>query len=425
MNWFDRFLIWFCSRKVYESSLGILSNRITVVLHILAGILTIVYLFLDFALGSYQLLLPLSAMLVVGFGIGIILIRRNQIQMTKVIVLLIYNITVFFGVKAQPLETELSLYLLCLMMGAIVVFDIRHLNYAIIFVIIPIAGFLLVKTTDFTFFETSTYSQQTIDIFFALNLTVFTVATAVSLVSYIRMVHNQNQRIQQQSENLKVTNQELDYFLFSTSHDLRAPLTTISGLINLAHKSDDRSEITSYHTMMKERIGKMDSYIKDIIEVIRNSRLPISKSSVMPYQFVKSIVDEIRDPLRFDRINWIMDIEKLDVVYTDKDRLKVILKNLLINSVRFVDFDEKEPTVKVKAGTCPGGYFFEVWDNGIGIEKERITEVFDMFYRASERATGAGLGLYIARESSKKINGELKVESVHGEWTNFRLTIPY
>ena len=115
---------------------------------------------------------------------------------------------------------------------------------------------------------------------------------------------------------------------------------------------------------------------------------------------------------------------KASVIVADEFRLRVILNNLLSNAIKFQRDDEPHPRVVVKSEVHPDGCILTVQDNGEGIAPEYLSKIFDMFYRASERTAGSGLGLYIAKEAAEKMGGRLSVSSVVGEGTTFQVFIP-
>ncbi|NJL12583.1 MAG: ATP-binding protein [Microscillaceae bacterium] len=111
-------------------------------------------------------------------------------------------------------------------------------------------------------------------------------------------------------------------------------------------------------------------------------------------------------------------------IYTDITHLRVILNNLLGNAIRYADFSKASPFVEIRAYKAPGGIVIEVRDNGLGIAPEHQSRIFEMFYRAHEKAQGSGLGLHLVKQSVEKLGGQIKVNSQVGEGTTFQLFLP-
>jgi len=223
---------------------------------------------------------------------------------------------------------------------------------------------------------------------------------------------------------LKKTNEELDRFVYSTSHDLRAPLSSVVGLINLAQTTSDQDELQKCLVLMKDRINTLNNFIADIISYSRNSRLDVAYEKTS----LSDIIDHIFTNLEyFERQKDIRIEQHFDADFelnTDKSRLRIILNNLITNAIKYHNLEQSDPFIKVAAFKSNGHVTIAVEDNGHGIEDEFQHKVFDMFYRASVNSEGSGLGLYIAREMAEKLKGNIDVQSSFGKGSTFTLTLP-
>ena len=110
--------------------------------------------------------------------------------------------------------------------------------------------------------------------------------------------------------------------------------------------------------------------------------------------------------------------------FTDAKRLEIVLFNLISNAIKYHDTEQPDPYIKITVNFSAHHAAIEVIDNGRGIDKEHLDNIFKMFYRADETSTGSGLGLFIARETIEKIKGTLTVKSVVGKGSAFRIQIP-
>ncbi|WP_284651092.1 sensor histidine kinase [Flavobacterium terrisoli] len=228
-----------------------------------------------------------------------------------------------------------------------------------------------------------------------------------------------------ENQELKTANYELDRFVYSTSHDLRAPLNSMMGLIEIA-KDDTKEEVTlEYLGMLKESAKKLDGFISDILDYSRNARMEVNKEFID----FKELLGEITKNLKFmgdtDRtVDFRIDVTGDTPVYADKNRLKTILSNLISNAVRYQNSEIQNPFVDIKVETLTNDTKIAIRDNGIGIPKEAQSKIFDMFYRVSNLSIGSGLGLYIVKEAVNKLEGTIEVQSEVGEGTTFLITIP-
>lgn len=241
----------------------------------------------------------------------------------------------------------------------------------------------------------------------------------------ITEINKNSSQLLLQNEELTKVNKELDQFVYSASHDLRSPLTTIAGLVNLLKIEENDVNRQEYLDRIDTLTKRLDSFIIDILNLSRNARLDLEYEQID----VESLIHEVFDNYEHHDAN--VTIEKLLVIeknthsfYTDKSRLKVILNNLISNSLKYADKYEEKPFVKVIINIDNERAYIKIIDNGIGIREEYQGRIFDMFYRANDLIKGSGLGLYIVRESLTKLKGHINFESKLGKGTSFNLIIP-
>ncbi|MFM2285545.1 MAG: hypothetical protein RLZZ543_1042 [Bacteroidota bacterium] len=231
-------------------------------------------------------------------------------------------------------------------------------------------------------------------------------------------------QLQEKNKELEKINFELDRFVYSASHDLRSPLTSILGLLNILREEVKDAGTTQLVGMMEESILKLDNTIRDIVAYSRNNRTDVVFEPV----HLRSLVEEIANNLRYLENGEFKIQEQITVLdemvfLCDRNRLQIILNNLLANAFRY-RHPARKPEVKVSSTL--NGQFVEiaVSDNGLGINDQHIGKIFDMFYRTSDTSAGSGLGLYIVKETIKKLNGSIEVESSVNEGSTFHFQLP-
>jgi len=232
------------------------------------------------------------------------------------------------------------------------------------------------------------------------------------------------EKIKKQNDLLEKANAELDRFVYITSHDLKAPLLSIQGLINLAEISDDKAEVIQCLHLMKERVKGLENFISDIINYSRNVRSGIIKEELNLKSLLKSIVDELLYMQNVDKLKFVIDVDSKLILLSDEKRLNVILKNLIFNAIKYHNYDQDHPEIVIEAKKLKNQVKIHIKDNGEGIREEALNKIFDMFYRASEKSTGSGLGLYIVKEMTTKLNGTIHVKSDYGKGSVFTVTLP-
>jgi signal transduction histidine kinase len=231
-------------------------------------------------------------------------------------------------------------------------------------------------------------------------------------------------QLQEKNVELEKINFELDRFVYSASHDLRSPLTSILGLLNIMREEVSDAGTIHLVSLMEESILKLDNTIRDIVAYSRNNRTNITIEPIG----LKLLVEEIVGNLRYletseFKIPEQIQIKNEIVFLGDRNRIQIILNNLLANAIRY-RHPARKPEVIVEA--ILKGQFVQITvkDNGIGINDKHIGKIFEMFYRTSDTSSGSGLGLYIVKETIKKLNGSIDVVSLVNEGTTFTIVLP-
>jgi hypothetical protein len=213
--------------------------------------------------------------------------------------------------------------------------------------------------------------------------------------------------------------------VYRASHDMKAPLRSVMGLINITKmESKDNEELLQYLNMMEVSIIKLDNFLKDLTSFVRNSRLEISPEEVN----FEEVINESLNSLKFiENAHIIAIVKKLDLkfkFFSDSGRISTIINNLLSNSFKYHKSIANESYIKISVTTNQDQAIIVIEDNGNGIDKKYQNKIFDMFYRASEKSYGSGLGLYIVKMAVTKLNGNIDLLSEPGEKTIFTVVLP-
>lgn len=232
--------------------------------------------------------------------------------------------------------------------------------------------------------------------------------------------------LRKQNQELVKINKELDNFVYSVSHNLRAPLMSVLGLINLVqleYKNGDGG-IGDYFQMMQHSIHKLDETLKEILDYSRNARSPLTLAEVDVKKMVEETFDRLGYMERSGYISKSIEVSGHAPFYTDTYRLSVIINNVVSNAIKYRDVHKDRHILNVKIEITESGLLLAFSDNGIGISQEYLPRIFEMFFRATERSEGAGLGLYIVRETVDKLHGSVTVHSELGKGSDFKITLP-
>jgi signal transduction histidine kinase/ligand-binding sensor domain-containing protein len=228
--------------------------------------------------------------------------------------------------------------------------------------------------------------------------------------------------VERRNLELRKVNGELDRFVYSASHDLRAPLASILGLVNVARMEHGR-DFASYLDKIESSVQKLDGFIRDIIDFSRNARLDVETEVIDFNALITDIFDSLRYLDEKDRIKRTIKVEGNGVFYSDKKRLSVVLNNLIANSIKYANPHEEHPFIEVYVKQNPRQVLLQVKDNGIGIGHEHLGSIFKMFYRADAKSKGSGIGLYIVKETLDKIQGSISVMSEYGKGSTFTVLL--
>jgi signal transduction histidine kinase len=233
------------------------------------------------------------------------------------------------------------------------------------------------------------------------------------------ILHNQNKEL------VKI-NEELDNFMYSVSHNLRQPLASVMGLINVAkmEKNQSPENLSGFLTMMETSVFKLDNTLRDILDYSRNGRIEVKLEKISLRKIIEESLDRLKYLKGFDLIE--KQIEIIDNIefYCDSYRLSVIFNNILSNCIKYYDSNKQKSYINIRGTVTAEETIIFIYDNGIGIHSDYISKIFNMFYRATTQSDGAGIGLFIVKETTEKLKGKITVESTEGGGTLFMVTIP-
>ncbi len=371
---------------------------------------------------------------------GYLLNEKGRHLISKILIFLLINLMLFAFAGLVPKGVGMFLLYLPVISFAFVAFDYSQRAYTYAFVALSLALIIILLITDFKPF--GDINLQPIDptISFIINFFLAVLLISAGTQFLIRINRETENKLYESLEEsqalakeldcknkeLEKTNKELDRFVYSSAHDLRSPLASVLGLINLIkiEKEAQPAEADKYLTMMEERIHNLDGFIQDIIDYSRNARTELNYSEVDITELLNEVLLNNKYLQNADRVTINTEININRPVITDRNRLLRIVNNLVSNAIKYNDYSKAEPRVDITCNANSKHLFIIVSDTGTGIDDHIKEHVFKMFYRGSEKATGSGLGLYITHEMVAKLNGTLTFETRPGEGTTFTVMLP-
>jgi signal transduction histidine kinase len=230
--------------------------------------------------------------------------------------------------------------------------------------------------------------------------------------------------LRKRSEELQKAYDELNRFIYSASHDMRAPLTSILGVVSLAQQETGDEKMHEYLRMVEVSVKRMEVLNNNVIDYYINNKKQARLEVLDFKEIIEDTVSSLRYYLNADKIKFDFDVIQTAKFMSDGFRVRSIVNNLISNAIKFQRQDNPEREIKIKAKVDETACKLVVSDNGIGINKDSIAQIFDMFFRATATNSGSGIGLYVTKESIDKLGGMIDVKSEEGEGTTFDIEIP-
>jgi PAS domain S-box-containing protein len=225
--------------------------------------------------------------------------------------------------------------------------------------------------------------------------------------------------LQQKLEN---QNHHLDHFIFKTTHDLRAPLRSALGLIQLAQM--EPHEYEKYLDLIKTSLTRLDGLIDEMSKFYQNDKLAIQNDRIDVRLLVEKEIENLHNMPEAMGIRIDVFVDGDIPFYSDPLRVKTIVSNLLSNAIKYSDQAKMRRYIQVSAHIFIDKLFLTIEDNGIGIGAEHQSKIFELFYRVTSDRKGTGLGLYIVKDTVDRLKGNIYVKSKKGETTSFTVTLP-
>lgn len=368
------------------------------------------------------------------FSIGLITHILNKLghpRKATVFVLLSINLGLYAVASSEASETAIHLFLGAVAFAALVIYGYEQWYLGLLFMAFSLSLYFACFLSDYSPLPERRFTQAEIDAFFIVNSLSYAVICAYLFFLVLKMNHKSDKALREnkneirlQNEQLLKANAELDRFVYSASHDLRAPLSSISGLITISETTKAVDELKEYLGMIKGRIKVLDKFIVDIINYSRNTRLELDCEKLN----LKDLIHEITEGLKYtdgtDSLSIENTIDPQWEIESDPTRLRMILNNLISNAIRYYDKSKAERSIYIDAHKNIEEIEIRIRDNGIGIPKQHQEKIFDMFFKASDNSNGSGLGLYIANEATIKLGGRISVASEVGKGSTFSIFLP-
>ncbi|MCB0700815.1 MAG: hybrid sensor histidine kinase/response regulator [Chitinophagales bacterium] len=226
------------------------------------------------------------------------------------------------------------------------------------------------------------------------------------------------------NDELQKAYNELDKFAYSATHDMRGPILSVLGIIDLAKNADDIEDIKEMIEMMENAMLKLDNYIQNLHDHYSIRRGELNITEIDFNDIMKDMSDLYDITSKLKNVSFDKSVSQEGKFRSDDISIKIIVNNLLSNAFKYQRKNTDEKNVKLDMKVSNGAAVIVVEDNGIGIPESSLDQVFTMFFRGSNDEIGSGFGLYNVKDALNKINGKIEVQSKENSGTTFKVIIP-
>ncbi|WP_028980379.1 CHASE domain-containing protein [Sporocytophaga myxococcoides] len=227
-----------------------------------------------------------------------------------------------------------------------------------------------------------------------------------------------------QLEELKMINLDLDNFIYTASHDLKAPISNMEGLVDaLKIAGDNKDERDELIELMNKSLLRLGRTINDLTEIAKIQKQKDWTNEVVEFS---EIVEEVMEDMQrfIDESEAKINLDfNVSAIKFSKKNLRSIFYNLISNAIKYKKSDTA-PIVDVRTFLEKDKIVIFARDNGLGIKQENKKRVFEMFRRLHAHVEGSGMGLYIVKRIVENAGGTIDIESKAGEGTIFRIYLP-
>ena len=231
--------------------------------------------------------------------------------------------------------------------------------------------------------------------------------------------------LKKKENRLQQLNDELNQFNYRVSHDLVSPLKTVEGLIDIADQelSDGNVDfVKNIHKDISKSIKHLSGLIEDVVNLSRTDIEHQQSDKINFSKLFNKILDKYSVSLKEINMHADLDVQITEFI-SSKTRIEQIFDNLISNAIKYYNEAEPNPFIHIKVLDNNDKVKVLVEDNGIGLEKDTVEKVFDIFTRANSKTIGSGLGLYIVKKHLNILNGNIQIINLKNN-TIFEVTIP-
>lgn len=382
------------------------------------------YIFLDLSFGRSESI-PYYVGCALTCILAIFINRQGYFKWATTIFLSIIILLLYVFTDNDHDKLGTHMYLVVYGLIAITLYGYENVVWSICFLVVAVVCFCISYFVDLpSLIQAPPFTESLRQKYFIANFLIILSLSSLLVFFLIAINYKANKAIWQKTQQLSKANNDLDRFVYSASHDLKAPLNSLRGLIELSKHTQDLAEKNDYLQMMSKSIANLENFIHEIIDFSRNAKTDIKLEKFNLFELAKDVVDALKYSFEYERVKIKYEIPEDLVITSDPSRLKIVLTNIIGNAMKYHDPHQSDQRVIIRSTTDSTTLVLEVEDNGVGIDDQYKAKIFDMFFRANVTVKGSGLGLYIVKETLEKLGGRIDLTSQLGKGSVFRVELP-
>ncbi|MAY89377.1 MAG: hypothetical protein CML02_21985 [Pseudooceanicola sp.] len=229
----------------------------------------------------------------------------------------------------------------------------------------------------------------------------------------------------QKTRRMEALNSDLSAFAYSASHDLKAPLSSISGLLSICIEDLDEGNLQELRENLDNavEISRRSAHkVEAVLAIARVGQETIPAERFDPNREIHDIWRDLTGAMTAPP-DFRVDLDVPDLIRTERPTFNLVLENLLSNALRYGDDRKDRHRIRVSGALRDDRICLIVADNGLGIPPENLQRIFKMFDRIDDRS-GDGMGLSLVRKQIERLNGSISVSSTPGAGTEFSFSLP-
>lgn len=234
------------------------------------------------------------------------------------------------------------------------------------------------------------------------------------------------ERVEERTKELTRINNDLDNFIYTASHDLKAPINNIEGLMKMisdrfSAKPSNPEELSSLMEMVNESVVRFKNTLKDLTEVAKVQHEEVSDESKVSFgEMLEEVKLTITNLIQKYDAQIFEDFSQVPEINFSRKNLRSIIYNLVSNAIKYSSPD-RQPEIKISTARVGSYIMLRVQDNGLGIKKEVQKKVFGMFKRLHSHVEGTGVGMAIVKRIVENNSGKIELQSEEGKGTVFKI----